>query len=753
MDFKLPLQHANRTLRVTSEEGLHVKDISTKMAKDKENQIRKIYSPPEEQMDMLRKVYRRYSQMKDKRAEVDTKWDGWEKQYNAERTVKGPDDWKSNIFIPMTASVIEAQLSELIGQELRPWVIERGSEDAPKAQVANAIMDYTWEVAKSDVALIDIIKDALILGTGIGQEYYRRDYRTVKDKKGNETKVIEYDDCYLEPVKLQDFFVDERARSFSNSYPARDCIRRHIMDIDDFKKFFTGKTWNPFDSAQYVRPGGDTNYYEFYKPPERLEHDKEVEVLWYWNRMDDQLAIVANDVLVSDGPNPYKHKQLPFVRATDIKRTHQFYGRGEAELVESLQEETNTLRRMIVDRNHLDIDKPILVSDTLTLEDEDAITRPHGIIPVGDVNSAKPLEYGDIPRSVFLSLEMLNEDKVRITGMDERQQSVSTAGTATEAAILKEATLKRLGMKVWQLKNDTLVDIGRLRMANIMQFYSQPKLEAITGEDLVAKVKSQGRLVLSDGKTFAAKYRNIRLKDQMMTVNPQTKQPQVSPAKGYTFFEADPKFFLPSAGSFDVRYKATSALPLSKPLEQQKADELYDRLAQNPVVDQWAIAEYLIKTRDEDPDKYRKQQPGQAKPEGASLQQMVDLAGIENDEMLRGNALPPTPYASTIHTEMHISFMQSERFKKEVPVEDSKVVQNFANHVMGEIAAQTQRGSRGMETGATPGGMPGQMPADGTVPPQDPAMGDVAPGRIEGGGEVPNGIQGANSGVNVGRPV
>lgn len=727
------------------------------MANNEGPGIRKVYNPPDEKRERIKLVYQRKREMGDKRQELETDWEKWEKQWNAYRMPKDADDWKSNIYIPMTTSIIEAQLSEIVNQELKPWVVERGVEDAPKAQVMNAILEYTWDTAKSDQALFDIVKDALIFGTGIGMEYYWKQPRTITTDKGDTKEIFEFDDCYLEPVRLWDFYIDERARAFSGPYGARDCIRRYIMDIDDFKSFFKGKTWDPFGAAKYVKPGGDTNYYEFYKPPERLEHSHEVEILWYWNKPDDLLEIVANDVLVKSGPNPYRHKQLPFMRVIDVRRPHQFYGKGECELLESLQDETNTLRRMTIDRNHLDIDKPILVSDTLTIDDDDTIARPHGTIPVGDVNAAKPLEYSDIPMSVFKTLEMLNDDKIRVTGMDERQQSVSSAGTATEAAILKEATLKRLGMKIWQIKTDSLVDLGRIRVANILQFYSQPKLEEILGESMLEKAQTQGLLVKSGKKNYMAKYRNIRLEDKAVNINPLTQQPEVVSHKGYSFFEAKPEFFLPTHGGYDIRYKASSSMPISKPLEQQKADEMYDRLIQNPTVDPWKLAEFLIKSREKDPDEFKVVPPGQEKPKGIQLEQMVDMAGIENEEMMKGNDIGPTPYASVAHTQIHIEFMKSKRFQEEVPPEDSKIIQLFTNHVVGEIMAEQMREGGMPQQGMEGGGMMGQAPQGG--PGQDVGlgvsedMGAVMPDRIQGGGQVPSGMAGANSGVQVGRRV
>lgn len=729
---------------------------STPAILKKEPDIRKVYSPEGGERDVLKHVYDRYYRMRDARNgsaggyyNIEGDWDKWEKQWNAYRPPKDADDWKSNIFIPLTTSIIEAQLSEIIEQSPMPWAIEKGSKDAPKAAVINAMLGFSWDNAKSNIALFEMMKDALIFGTGIGQEYYRRDSRKIYDKDGKEQTVLDYDDCYLEPVRIWDFFIDETARSFSGSYQAQDCIRRYIMDYDDFRNFFQ-ESWDPMENASVVRPGGDTNYYEFYQPPDRIEHDRQVEVLWYWNKFQDKLAIVANDVLVYNKPNPYQHKQLPFVRIIDIKRPHQFYGKGECEILESLQDEINTLRRMTIDRNHLDIDKPMLVSDTLTIEDEDTITRPHGIIPVGDVNGVKPLEYGDIPRSVFDQLNMLNDDKVRITGMDERQQSVAGSGTATEASILKEATMKRINMKMWQMKNDTLIDIGRIRIENIMQFYTEPKLTKILDEKQLQDATAMGTLIKQGGANYQANYRDIRLKDQQFGLDSSTNEPTISPTKGYTFFEALPEYFLPEHGGYDMKYKGTESIPLSKPLGQQKADEMYDRLIQNPTIDPAKLAEYLLKSRDLDVDDFRKQAPGQKNQgvmQGPGLQKIIDLAGIENKEMMKGNDIKSTPFAPVVHTDIHINFMQSEEFKKSAT---NQMLQIFTNHVFGEIAAQHQR-----EAGGGVGAMPNQgQPQDQQPVNQgdrassgaDPGatMNQILPGMMQGGADTQN-VSGAQS--------
>jgi len=123
----------------------------------KEPAIRKIYRPDDQERKNLRHVYERKEEMSDKRAEFSDKWDDWEKQWDSYRLPKDVDDWRSNIYIPLTASIIESQLAEIIDLDLMPWVVERGSEDASQAAVMNAILEYTWDVSKSDLALYEIL--------------------------------------------------------------------------------------------------------------------------------------------------------------------------------------------------------------------------------------------------------------------------------------------------------------------------------------------------------------------------------------------------------------------------------------------------------------------------------------------------------------------------------------------------------------------------------------------------------------------
>jgi hypothetical protein len=750
---------------------------ATKPTQDKEPAgIRAVYLPEGNESKMLQRVYTRYNSMKDSpdRKVAEKEWTKGRKQWEAMREDRGEDDWQSNHYVPITTSVVESALSEVIDQSPKPLILPRGSEDIPKVTVMSHIYDYTWEVADSDLEFEDIVHDAFTEGTGIGQEYFFSDIRKIKTTKKEgkndeweEENQIDYNDCYLECVKNDDFFVDENARGFRGPYAARDCVRRYIMHIDDFKAFFSGAVWNPLNNAQYVKPGGDTNYWEWYKPPQNIDQKDLVEVLWYWSvKPDDWLCIVANDVMVVMGPNPYKHKQLPFARAIDVKRTHRFYGKGEGALLESIQDELNVLRRMTIDRNHLDIDKMFIGSNRMNLSEDDLIARPHGFIPSDDPGSMKAVEYGDVPRSVELSMKHLEDDSTIVTGINPRAQALPTTGTATEAAILKESTLKRIRLKVRRFEREFLTRIARLRVSNILQYYPQAKLEKIVGEQATAEFKQQIADLTAKGITendnvkmigedvYKKSYRQIRLENTDLQPD-ATGKIKESTTTGFTFFHAKPEYFMPSCGGYDIKFAAGSTLPISKPLLQTKSMELYDRLIQLALgvpgtYDPKKLGDMIIKINDMNPADLAADAPkqdGQEDPQ-VRLQLAVELANTENNLMMHGKEVPPTAYAPAAHTLLHVQFTSSPTFQN-LPKNDPRI-QHFIDHITGELAAQTERQNGSVGSPMDQGGQqnpPQQgLQGGGSPVPTAPAaaqnggnkmLTDLLPSKIQGGGQVP----------------
>lgn len=719
---------------------------------NKSKSIKDIYNPKGIEKDALARVYKRHEAMRDAptRTRMAKDWPQWERAWEAYRTPKSDDDWQSNIVPPMTTSIIEAIVGEMVRQRLRPLIMGRGSEDKPRASLMAHTVDYTCDIGLFDDEMENVFRDSLKLGTSIIQEYMFTLIRDVKFAKAlgqvrnpddqkqeffDTRKLEEFNDPYMESVRLQEFFVDESARSFRGPYQARDAIRRYIMPYDSFRAFFRG-IWDPMDHAKLVKAGEPADFFDYYQPPDGIG-ENQVDVLWYWAKIpDDALIIVANDIVMNMGPNPYNHKQLPFARATDIKRTHQFYGKGESELLDSIQEELTLNRRMRLDRSHLSLDQMFLLSERVDFDEDELIARPHGGIHVPDIDrDIKPLTYNDTPRSAYLEEDRLKEDAVRVTGMDDRLQSVeASAGTATAAAILKESTLKRVNMKLENIRRSFLVEWGQLRVANILQYYTQPKLEKIVGEkgtadytQRVAKAQTQGMYRQYGGEAYQLKYPTITVKNK--EISRQKGSLVEKNAKGYTFFEAQPEDLIPVYGSYNIQYRAGEELPISKPLMRQELNNLWDRIG--PLAMQGIggysagkIMDMIVESYNKDPDDLKVDE--QSGFEGTMAKAII-LAVDENERMRRGEQVGPTPFAPPAHTRIHEAEFEAGGYEY-----GSDKFLIMTRHITGELQAQQQRGI------AVKGGMGPGMAAGPGRQPQAPQNGlsETVPGRIEGGADV-----------------
>lgn len=739
--------------------------------KPKEPRIRLIYKPTDEEKRIIDHVYTRYYAMRDapQRKEAEKEWDKAEAAWDqAEEAGKFFEDWQAQYYVPLTTGVIEQILSEMIDQSPRPLILPLSEEDKPRATVMRHTFEFTWNTADGDEELENVLKDALIYGNGFAQEYYWKDRRIVRSlgenpkgkkiPKYTETEVFEYDDCYMESVSPYELFFDETARSINRGpYKARDAVRRYVMKLHDFKTFFSGAVWDQMDNVKYVKPGGDTDYYSAYKPPHDVDQKDEVEVLWYWSRSpEDALYIVANDVVVKMGPNPYKHKQLPFAMTFDIKRPHKFYHKGEAKLLEAIQSELNTLRRMITDRNHLDIDKMWLIGRNEEYNEDDIVSRPHGAIRVDDPANYKPVEYGDIPASVGLTLQELNKDAVRVTGVNDRFQTAATPITATDAAIKKEQMMQTIKAKLRRLEKGFLIDIGRMRCANIIQFYSQPRLEKIVGEAGAAEfeqeklmLQKQGLLTEIDGTFYRKNFKDIRLEDKQLIPN-ERGQIVEKPTKGFSFFMLKPEYFVPiSRGGFQIRFEAGSTMPISKSLMVKQTQDAVVQLMPLATAgvgyDPVKLGDKLLQSLDINPAEL-KLEDAKKNVTDARDEMTINIASMENEQVSKGSPIPEmgTPYATADHTRIHIAFLRSPP-GKQMPEPSFKAL---VKHTMGEISAQSMRGDVTSLTGETPSTPQGSLdgapqPQPGASPPFNETMKAINPAMIQGGEETNNTVKGS----------
>jgi hypothetical protein len=390
-------------------------------------------------------------------------------------------------------------------------------------------------------------------------------------------------------------------------------VRREILHIDEFKRIYSLKP--DFMDVDKVTTGDDTGTKQFF----RLAHDmhgEDVEVLHYYNRAADEYLVLANNVTIRDGYIPYKHKELPIAVVYHYMVPGFFWGMGIPKIIWALTEERRSIRNLNLDRQKLHLNKMFLVNDQVSLDEEELFARPHGLIEVNTngqsiQNTITPLEYGDVPASYFRTEEILLEDIRRAHGIDDRIQGVNVGGTATEAAIMKESSQKRINLLARLVEMDTMIRVGRLKWSNIQFFYPAPRVERITEENEEREKKVYKKIKVK-GKSF-----------EIVKDDQGKSSLRFNDVNGDSSFALDTKMAKFMEGDFDISISAEAHSVLSKPIQQAKITEMFTLLLSNPniasVLDPKKAVFRYLEINEENPKHWMK-------GDGRSVEEMRALA-------------------------------------------------------------------------------------------------------------------------------
>lgn len=666
------------------------------------------YNPNKRRRAIRREVYTRYYWLRNDplRVEAEAEWELADKEFSMHVEEKLDDDWHADVHLPDAFAAIQTQAQETIERKSRPTLVGTEETDEPIEHFGNAVLNYNMDNTGYDYQYFMAKLSASSRGTAFLMDYWRTEKRIVKlpdslDADGNivykDQEITDFDDDYTEWVPNEFIYIDEKAKHIDE---AIDMFKREIINIDEFHRKY-GNLPGYFDT-EYVYAGGDRSNRSFYQTPQDITA-QDVEVLHYLNRSIDAYWVVANNVTIYDSPLPTKHKELPIAVVYQYRVPGRFWGLGIPKVIHYLSEERKTIRNLNLDRQKLQINKMFLHNSAFDIDDEDIVSRPHGVISVDTngqpiSNALVPLEYGDVPASYFKTEEILLEDIRRAHGIDDRISGANVGSTATQAALQKESALKRINLISITAEMDAVTRIGRLKWANIQFFYPVGRLEKITeGNDEKERIKY--RTIAVHGRKFSLVAdegggKSLRMDD-------------VQGASGLTLNKQMAKYL---ESSFDVTVNADAYTPISKAIAQTKKTETFSLLMANPatqaVIDIPGATADLLRVNDIKPELWMKQA---AKP----AKDMMLLAEAENMIMSSGQPLAPTENATTEHTMVHLMFTKSGEFEKFPP----EIQALFEHHIMGEHDNNPDTGSAAEAlAGAGAPALPGGAPAGGPAP-------------------------------------
>lgn len=639
-------------------------------------EVKSTYRPSKHKQDIRRTVYQRFYWLRDNplRSAAEKDWELADKEYQMHIPEIDPDDWRSHLELPDAFSAIQAQTQETIERKARPSLSATEESDEPTEEFANSILEYNMNNTDFDYQYFLAKLAAAIRGTSFLMNYWRTDKRIVKDPQSvdkdgvisyKEKEVIDFDDDYTEWVPNEFIHIDEKAKHINE---AVDMFHRVIINIDEFHRIYGSKPG--FYDTQFVAKGGDTSTRSFFQLPKDVK-EQDVEVLHYYNRSMDAYWCVANSITIYDGPLPTKHKELPVAVQYQYRVPGQFWGMGIPKVVHFLSEERKAIRRLKLDKTKLETGGSLLHNSAFDIDDEDMQVRPGGMISIDTngqpINQAVlPMSFGPNDPGYYKTEEILLEDIKRAHGIDDRVQGVNVGGTATEAALLKESSLKRINLISITSEMDTILRLGRLKWSNIQFFYPVPRFEKIY-EKNEEKEKKVFRTVTVQGKKFS-------IVDQ--DGNKSLKMDEIRGSSAVNLDKSMAKYM---EGSYDISMNSEIYTPPSKALQQTQFTQTLSLLVANPstlsVLDPEKIVSMAALNINTKPDQW-------LKGEGYSSEDMQMLAEAENMVMGAGQPLAPTDGATAEHTMVHLTYTKSAEFQTLSPI----VKQLFELHILGEDA-------------------------------------------------------------------
>ena len=693
----------------------------TKSRKPVEGMVQPVAKLSKRWRSVRRKVYERYEDMRSyqDRLDAESDWEYADQQYEQYEAAVDERDWRAHLNLPDAWAAIQAQAQETIERKSRPKLQRVEDSDKAQEEFQNSIMTHNMDKTGFDYQYFLAKLVASYRGTAHLWDFYRLERRMVKfptgiDKETGEItyekkEITDWDDDYAMFIENEYVLTDDAATDDDDMI---DCIRREILEIEEFHRIYDDK--EDFENQEQVFPGGETSTRSFFKLPDDIR-EQDVEVLHYHNRSTDEYLVCANNVPIHDGPLQSTHKELPLITVYQYRRPGRYWGMGIPKVIKSLTEERKAIRHLKLDRNKLDLQKMFLHNKAFDLDDEDLAPRPHGLIGV-DTNGLplrdviQPIEYGQqgVGES-FTTEEVLLEDIRRATGIDDRIQGVDKGGTATEAAILKESSLKRLNMLMILNEMDTLVRVGRIKWANLQFHYPTPRMERIVMPNGDIKEKAKTRKISVNGKSFGLKQSpDDKNKNELV----MTEIP------GRSVVDLNSSMARYMEGEVDVIMTAEPSLGNSKAIKQAKVTEMLTTVSQVP---EWLAQleprksmEQILDINDLDPDNW-------LAGTGMTAAEMRQLASAELKIMQRGIALEPTPDATEEHILQEMAFARGDDFKQ-LPEDIQEIIEE---HILGELEAQ--------------GGLQGAVASSG--------IGAGQAQSVVEGGAAPN-VQAQNSGGN-----
>ena len=477
--------------------------------KEQEQKVKEVIDKQEE--NIVTKVKQMYQKSYDAKASLHSKWKKNYKAYNGELFDNQTPSFRSNEVSNYVFSTIETIKPIMLNDNPKTNVVPKDNNMYDKARVVQCILDNEWKRAKMFKKLHLINHMNLIYGTAILGIFWNSNDQ---NKLGN-----------VEPIVISPFnFYPEP--SATDLDKAEYCIYATYKKVSELCKMFPDKseeikaqaTSNVDENLMFGKEGsdfGDNNvlclecymkdysvntYIEEETNDEGIKCKYEVKERKYPN---GRRVIIAGDVLLEDGPNPYNDNgDFPFVVLRCYPQYGTFWGISEVEMLISPQEHANRIMNGIIENALLNGNPWTIIDNNSGVEKNSLSNRPGLVIRKNPGSEVKRDAPPPLPSYVQEIVNVLKNDMQEISGVfdvvkGERPGSV-TAASAIQA--LNEQAQGRIRLKV-QFMEDFISEVGGLWIKRVQQFWITQRTIRVAGKPIVSDLASKP-ILLENGTSM-----------------------------------------------------------------------------------------------------------------------------------------------------------------------------------------------------------------------------------------------------------
>lgn len=628
------------------------------------------------------------------RSAYEETWTRYYKGYRNYRKRRKPGQWKANVWMPITFYAIETILPRLAASLPSAKVEGRGPEDVMPAETLEELIDWSEDKSELFIEQVKAVKSALMYGTGVLKTSVvsKKAANIIHEPMLEETSVnvatgeldvdgnpmmqtqqtqqpvidpvtgqpmmtarreeyIDYQGPQAQAVDIMNFFPDPLGDDIPNcrwvihrTYRDRAHIKKMIdngtyklpegTDPKNWDKALTGSiSIAKLNRMSEVELGG--GHYDDEEPRDVFP------ILEMWTNQGEVYAVAgenAEGVLLRAEKNPYLHGEIPFIKIVDHIVPHEFWGIGEVEPLEGIQDALNALWNARLDNVKMSLNQMFAVVLDYLENPSDLVVRPGGIVRMREglplQNVFSQIDLGQVTDRAYTEAQELEREAEKALGVSPYQTGQDSPAynrTATGVALISEQGNTRFSFKTTLAEHTGYKRLVRQYASLLQQYIPDDLVIKIEGDRVMQQAQQmlmeQGQMAIASG----VPPEQVMMQQQQLMQDPMMmfQTLGLDPMNG--FKKVTPEGII---GQFDFIIDAESSAQTIS-MRREQVMSLYSMAGQDPYFKPLPIRKKVVETmgfKDTDTYLYSEQQIQMMQQAAAAQAQQTQEPGPPSEE-------------------------------------------------------------------------------------------------------------------------